>query len=63
LVLEQSDLSAVQPLTALSYVTVVLCSFWLFHEPLDVTRVLGIIFVMCGVGLVALDTLRHGKDK
>jgi drug/metabolite transporter (DMT)-like permease len=54
-VLERAELSAVQPLTALSYVSVVLCSLWLFHERLDATRVAGISLVIVGVVLVSVD--------
>jgi len=62
-VLERSRLSTVQPLTALSYVTVVLSSFLLFDERLDAARLLGIFFVLLGVGLVSVDTLRYRSAK
>ena len=62
-VLERSQLSTVQPLTALSYVTVVLSSFLLFDERLDAARLLGIFFVLLGVGLVSVDNLRYRRIK
>jgi drug/metabolite transporter (DMT)-like permease len=60
-VLERADLSAVQPFTSLSYVSVVLLSVWLFEERLDTGRLCGILLVLLGVGLVAADAIRRER--
>jgi undecaprenyl phosphate-alpha-L-ara4N flippase subunit ArnF len=52
-VLEHADLSFVQPVTSLSYVTVcVLSAIW-FDEHIGIAKTAGILCVLCGVWLVS----------
>jgi drug/metabolite transporter (DMT)-like permease len=60
LVLERADLSYVQPITSLSYVSVVLFSLWLLEERLDGRRAVGVVLVLLGVGMVGVDAARRG---
>jgi drug/metabolite transporter (DMT)-like permease len=62
LVLERADLSAAQPITSLSYVSVVLLSVWLFEERLDAGRLCGLLLVLLGVGLVGADAVRRERS-
>lgn len=61
LVLERADLSYAQPITSLSYVSVVCLSVWLLGERLDATRLLGISLVLLGVGLIGVDAVRRKR--
>jgi drug/metabolite transporter (DMT)-like permease len=61
LVLERADLSYAQPITSLSYVSVVLLSVWLLGERLDAVRVLGVSLVLLGVGLIGADAMRRAR--
>ena len=61
LVLERAELSYAQPITSLSYVSVVCLSVWLLGERLDAVRLLGVSLVLLGVGLVGADAMRRAK--
>lgn len=61
LVLERADLSYAQPITSLSYVSVVLLSVWLLGERLDAGRLLGVSLVLLGVGLIGADAVRRER--
>jgi drug/metabolite transporter (DMT)-like permease len=61
LVLEHADLSRVQPITSLSYVSVVLFSVALMGERLDAGRGLGILLVLFGVALIGVDAARRKR--
>ena len=52
MVLALAELSFVQPITALSYVTVAASSAWLFGESVHPGTIAGILLVLLGVGLV-----------
>jgi len=51
--LSRADLSFVQPVTALSYITVAVGSYLRFGENVNFTRVTGIAFILLGVFLVS----------
>ena len=53
MVLALADLSFAQPITALSYITVAVCSEWLFAETLHPLQFFGMILVLAGVVLVS----------
>jgi drug/metabolite transporter (DMT)-like permease len=61
LVLERAELSYAQPITSLSYVSVVCLSVWLLGERLDPVRLLGVSLVLLGVALVGVDAVRRAK--
>ena len=61
LVLERAELSYAQPITSLSYVTVVAMSFWLLGERLDPVRLIGVTLVLLGVGLIGVDGIRRAR--
>lgn len=52
LVLSRADLSYVQPITALSYVTSSFASTYLFNDHLPPVRILGICLIILGVWIV-----------
>ncbi|WP_130472536.1 EamA family transporter [Candidatus Magnetaquicoccus inordinatus] len=51
-VLEGADLSFALPITSLSYVTVAYFSHLWFAEPFGLTKVVGIVCVLVGVGMI-----------
>jgi len=53
LVLTRVNLSIAAPSIALSYVSAVLISYFLFHEEIPIERVVGVGLIICGVVLVA----------
>ncbi len=62
LVLERAELGYAQPITSLSYVSVVCLSVWLFGERLDAMKVTGISLVLLGVGLIGFDAVRRERS-
>ena len=52
-VLSWADLTFVTPATAGNYILVALLGHFLLHEHLPLTRLLGILLIMCAVGFVA----------
>lgn len=62
-VLERADLSFVQPITSLSYVTVcALSAIWL-DEHIGIAKTLGVLCVLAGVWLVSQGESVSGQDK
>ncbi len=53
-VLEQADLSYVQPITALSYIGVIALSAWLLGEPVTARKGWSIALILGGVWLIGL---------
>ena len=45
------DLSHAYPFTSLAFVLVVLCSAWLFHEPLTVSKMAGLALIVAGIAI------------
>jgi drug/metabolite transporter (DMT)-like permease len=58
-VLERVELSYAQPLTSLSYVSVVMLSVWLFGERLESAKLLGVLLVLAGVAMIGVDAMRR----
>lgn len=54
-VLQMSDLSYSQPITALSYITVLGLSALWFGEHIDALKVAGIVLVLAGVWFISRD--------
>jgi drug/metabolite transporter (DMT)-like permease len=52
-VLDRADLSYAMPITAMSYATVGLCSYFIFGERLQLLQVSGIALIICGVWCIA----------
>lgn len=52
-VLARADLSFAQPLTALSYLSVLALSWLSLHEHLSVSRLLGVAFILAGVFFIS----------
>ena len=53
IVLTRADLSYVQPITALSYLTVTGASIVLFHEQVSLLRVAGLCLILAGVWFIS----------
>jgi drug/metabolite transporter (DMT)-like permease len=52
LALRDGELSMLFPIISLSYVWVSLLSMYFFHEPMNLWKALGILFVIAGVALL-----------
>jgi drug/metabolite transporter (DMT)-like permease len=52
-VLEKADLSFAQPITSLSYVSVLILSAVLLHERITVSQVCGVILILVGVVFIS----------
>jgi len=52
-VLSKAELSFVQPITAMSYVSVSACSVWLLHEHITVLQSIGIALILVGVFFIS----------
>ena len=52
-VLAHADLSFAQPMTALSYVTVITISFVWLHEDISATKLAGVALIFTGVWLIS----------
>jgi drug/metabolite transporter (DMT)-like permease len=53
IVLAKADLSFVQPITSLSFITVAVCSVFFFHERLSPLRAVGIVLILAGVRFIS----------
>ena len=53
LLLAKADLSYVQPITALSLITVAACSVVFFGENVSLVRIAGIVMILIGVWLIS----------
>jgi drug/metabolite transporter (DMT)-like permease len=60
MVLARADLSYVQPVTALSYITVSGASMILFHERISLLRVAGLAMILLGVWFISRTDHRTG---
>lgn len=47
--LTREDLSSVYPMASLSYVFILIYSYFLFKEPITINKFIGIILIVCGV--------------
>ncbi|MDB5972570.1 MAG: transporter [Hydrocarboniphaga sp.] len=52
LILRRSELSLAFPATAITYVSVLLGSHWVFAEPIEISRYLGVAMIVGGVSLL-----------
>jgi drug/metabolite transporter (DMT)-like permease len=52
LILQRTPLSLAFPATAVTYVSVLLGSHWVFGEPVEITRYVGVALIVGGVGLL-----------
>ena len=53
--LSRAELSFAYPLMSISYATVAVTSFLIFHETINWTRILGIAIILIGISILALD--------
>jgi drug/metabolite transporter (DMT)-like permease len=53
--LRDEELSFVYPIISLTYVWVTGLSFWLFHEALNPFKILGVVIIVAGVGVLGKD--------
>lgn len=53
--LSRTELSFAYPLLSISYATVAITSFLIFHETISWTRILGILIILIGISLLALN--------
>lgn len=54
--LRHDELSSLYPLISLTYVWVLLLSVFLFHEPLTLVKVVGVLTIMGGVAVISRST-------
>jgi multidrug transporter EmrE-like cation transporter len=52
IVLGRMELSVAYPLMSLGYILTLLIGAWLFHEPVTVVRVVGVLVIILGVVLI-----------
>ena len=52
--LKRADLSYIQPLTAMSLVSVTGCSYLLLHEHISLQRVVGMVLILGGVWSISM---------
>lgn len=55
-ILKDVDLGRAFPMTAVIYVSTLTCAVLLFHETLNLTRIVGVVVIAAGVALLASDT-------
>ena len=55
LILKKSNLSFAVPFNSLQYITILLASYWLFHESLTLVHWLGIALIVSGLILVGTE--------
>jgi drug/metabolite transporter (DMT)-like permease len=58
LALRSSELSLMYPIIALTYVWVMILSVWIFHESLNVFKVLGVLIIVGGVAVLGRGSQR-----
>jgi multidrug transporter EmrE-like cation transporter len=51
--LSRTQLSIAYPMVSLSYIIVVIASYFIFSEPLNLQKILGLVFIMIGVVFIA----------
>lgn len=52
LALRDGELSIIYPVIALTYVWVTLLSVWVFHEPMNIFKAVGIAIIVGGVAMI-----------
>ena len=52
-VLSEHELSLVYPLISLSYAISLIVGRWLFDDELNLTRIVGVVFIVVGAGVVS----------
>lgn len=52
IVLSRVDVSLAYPMTSIGYIVTAVAGFFLFHENLSLTRIIGILVIMAGVYLI-----------
>lgn len=52
--LSRFDLSVIIPLTALTYIFNMLAAYYIFHESLDVYKIVGILIIILGIGVLSM---------
>jgi drug/metabolite transporter (DMT)-like permease len=57
--MSQSDISFLWPLTALSFVFATLAAMWFLHERVSPTRWVGVVFIMIGAAFISYS--EHAK--
>jgi drug/metabolite transporter (DMT)-like permease len=58
-ILKDADLGRAFPMTATIYLSTLACAVLVFHEHLNLTRILGVAVIMAGVLLMASDENSH----
>lgn len=51
--IQKVQLSYAYPMAALSYVLVAVMSVWIFHEPMSITRMVGLAIIIIGVVVIS----------
>jgi multidrug transporter EmrE-like cation transporter len=59
-VLARMDLSVAYPLMSVGYILTLFAGVWLFHEPINSTRIIGVVTIMIGVVLITRPVVAHG---
>jgi drug/metabolite transporter (DMT)-like permease len=59
--MSQSDISFLWPLTALSFVFATLAAMWFLHERVSTVRWAGVVFIMIGAALISYS--EHSRAK
>lgn len=61
ILMSQSDISFLWPLTALSFVFATLAAMWFLHERVSTVRWAGVVFIMIGAALISYS--EHSRAK
>lgn len=61
ILMSQSDISFLWPLTGLSFVFATFGAMWFLHEQVSTVRWLGVVLIMLGAGLISYS--EHQKEK
>lgn len=57
--LSRTELSFAYPLLSIGYATVAVTSFLIFHEKISWTRILGIVIILIGISILALNRRKN----
>ncbi len=60
-ILKKHDLSSAYPLISLSYVFIILLSYFLFSEPLSIEKITGALLIIIGVLLIGRNEYHSGN--
>lgn len=61
-VVRKVKLSLAYPVLSITYVLILLISYYIFNEPLTIRKILGAVLIMAGVFLVGYGELRNRKS-